>query len=693
MSDPSSTKESSATAVLHGPTARAEFDGSAAVAGSDSGSADAPSDLAIRDTVSPPPPASSASPSPQSASPAEEERVLAGRYRLVRLLGKGGMGAVYQAEHVHMRKAVALKLLHREMTVLPEVVARFEREAVAAARIEHPNVAAATDFGRLEDGTFYLVLEYVEGRSLSDALDAEGPFEPPRAVHIARQVAEALAAAHAAGIVHRDLKPDNIMLVERDGDREFAKVLDFGIAKLGDATEGQQKLTQAGAVFGTPEYMSPEQAKGDVVDARSDLYALGMILYEMLAGKTAFAADELIVVLTKHLTAEPPPLPGTVPAPLRKLVERLLRKDPADRVQTAAELAALLRDFEGTGLQGSGALAEASFGLFGTNSRWSAGGSAWGRHLGVVARVARQVPTVLVRRARIGGRSVPLWAFGLPALLLGMALTIAVLGRGSSDAKDADPSLTDRARRLATAVLDPELPKLLARARQGDREALGEVRRRAEQEGSVDLWKALGRGYAEIQLLPASVEAYARAAALSAKLDDDEEFWRDLREAVEHEDAREQAVELAATALGPKGVDFLDVLYRETQGVASKASLAALLKPRVTDPSFDEGASPALRVARALERAKTCTEVKDLLPEAVEHADERALRRLRGLTFTRGCGFLSLKDCHPCLRAPGVPLKEAIDAAAQRPAPRFARRETARPAAGAPAASAAENRP
>src|SRR5690606_23745277 len=158
-------------------------------------------------------------------------RILAERYRVTRLLGSGGMGAVYRAEHVHMRKAVALKVLHREMTAMPEVVARFEREAVAAARIEHPNVAAALDFGQLEDGAFYLVLEYIEGRSLSAALDAEGPFAPLRAVHITRQVAEALAAAHDAGVVHRDLKPDNIMLVERDGDPDFAKVLDFGIAK------------------------------------------------------------------------------------------------------------------------------------------------------------------------------------------------------------------------------------------------------------------------------------------------------------------------------------------------------------------------------------------------------------------------------------------------------------------------------
>jgi serine/threonine-protein kinase len=156
---------------------------------------------------------------------------LGGRYLIEKLLGEGGMGAVYQAEHTHMRKRLAVKVLHPEMSRLPEVVARFEREAMAAAHIEHPNVAAATDFGKLDDGSFFLVLEYVEGKSLRDAI-AVGPMELGRTLHIARQTASALARAHALGIVHRDLKPENIMLVAREGDANVVKVLDFGIAKV-----------------------------------------------------------------------------------------------------------------------------------------------------------------------------------------------------------------------------------------------------------------------------------------------------------------------------------------------------------------------------------------------------------------------------------------------------------------------------
>src|SRR5580698_8987609 len=157
--------------------------------------------------------------------------ILSGRYFIERLIGEGGMGAVYQAEHTHMHKRLAVKVLHPEMSRLPEVVARFEREAMAAAHIDHPNVAAATDFGKLDDGSFFLVLEYVEGKSLREAIN-DGPLELGRVLRICRQITGALGRAHALGIVHRDLKPENVMLVNRDGDPDFVKVLDFGIAKV-----------------------------------------------------------------------------------------------------------------------------------------------------------------------------------------------------------------------------------------------------------------------------------------------------------------------------------------------------------------------------------------------------------------------------------------------------------------------------
>src|SRR5579863_8502494 len=234
--------------------------------------------------------------------------VLSGRYLIERLLGEGGMGAVYQAEHTHMRKRLAVKVLHPEMSRMPEVVARFEREAMAAAHIEHPNVAAATDFGKLEDGSFFLVLEYVEGKSLRSAL-SRGRLTLDRALHIARQMARALSRAHALGIVHRDLKPENVMLVTRDGDEDFVKVLDFGIAKVpvgeltGEPKAPGQALTQLGMVYGTPEYMAPEQALGQPVDATADLYGLGVILFEMIVGKRPYDHESKVTLLGMHVTA------------------------------------------------------------------------------------------------------------------------------------------------------------------------------------------------------------------------------------------------------------------------------------------------------------------------------------------------------------------------------------------------------
>ncbi len=260
------------------------------------------------------------------------------------------MGTVYLAEHTLMHKRLAIKVLHPEMTRLPEVVARFEREAMAAAHIEHPNVASATDFGKLEDGSFFLVLEYVQGKSLREVVE-EGPLHPVRAVHIATQISSALVRAHGLGIVHRDLKPENVMLVERDGDANFAKVLDFGIAKVPvaeivgkSANAGQrQALTQLGMVYGTPEYMAPEQALGQEVDARADLYALGVMLYEMLTGLRPFEADSPVTLLGMQVTQPPPSFKQrapdvSVPAELEALVMKLLEKEAGARPGDAREV-------------------------------------------------------------------------------------------------------------------------------------------------------------------------------------------------------------------------------------------------------------------------------------------------------------------------------------------------------------------
>jgi serine/threonine protein kinase len=277
--------------------------------------------------------------SPEAVSPDASARVGArvASYVLEELLGEGAMGAVYRARHVHMKNAVALKLLHPEVAEFGTVAARFEREAVAAARVEHPNIAQALDFGKLGDGSYYLVLEYVRGSSLTDVI-ASGALDPVVALGIARQIAEGVGAAHDAGIIHRDLKPDNVVLDERDGEAPVVKVLDFGIAKLVDEAAGGEgeALTKMGSILGTPEYMAPEQAGGGELDGRADLYALGIVLYEMLAGRLPFRSDNQVGLITQHIVEPPPPLPDGVPPSVAALVLWLLAKEPAGRPATAA---------------------------------------------------------------------------------------------------------------------------------------------------------------------------------------------------------------------------------------------------------------------------------------------------------------------------------------------------------------------
>lgn len=302
---------------------------------------------------------------PESGSPSAHgghtiPSMIAGRYKVEKLLGEGGMGAVFLVTHTAMRKRFALKVLHTQTAQLPEMAARFEREAMAAAHVEHPNITVATDFGKTEDGALFLVLEYLEGVRLRDAL-AQGPFEIRRAVHITRQIASALERSHELGIVHRDLKPENIMLVTRQGDRDFVKVLDFGLAKVADMEPGgeepAQSLTKHGTIFGTPKYMAPEQCVAGPVDGRADLYALGLILFEMLTGVQAFSGKDALRTITLQLTTPMPTIRSVapsvrVPESLEAVIRRLTEKPPENRYANATDLlAALAQVIEKEGLQ------------------------------------------------------------------------------------------------------------------------------------------------------------------------------------------------------------------------------------------------------------------------------------------------------------------------------------------------------
>ena len=261
------------------------------------------------------------------------------------------MGCVYLAEHVSIRRPLALKLLHPEIGEIDEVKKRFEREAFAIGRVDHPNCVNVSDFGQFDDGTFYMVLELLDGVLLFDLLEKQTRVEWKRALHIGRHVLSALAYAHGAGIIHRDVKPENVILVQQDGDPDFAKILDFGIAKLHDDNKPESdtglltndnKLTQQGITIGTPTYIAPEQAYGMSIDGRADLYSLSVMLYEMITGVPPFDADEVGALLRMHVSGTVPTFaeaaPGVeVPEAVEQLVRHGLKKKADARIGSAEE--------------------------------------------------------------------------------------------------------------------------------------------------------------------------------------------------------------------------------------------------------------------------------------------------------------------------------------------------------------------
>ena len=279
-------------------------------------------------------------------------QTLAGKYRIDKLIKTGGMGSVYRGKHVLMDKTVAIKVLRPSLAVDDAVVARFSREAKAASKISHPHAVSVTDFGEAENGVVFLVMEYLDGRTLKDVINSEGAMSLDEAVAIIRQVAGALDAAHSQGVVHRDLKSDNIMLVSHNGDR-WAKVLDFGIAKI-QQPEGKRDMdiTEANLVVGTPQYMSPEQcSQMGPLDPRSDIYSLGIIVYEMLAGKVPFTGESPTVIMMKQVQDSPPSILKTrpeLPEEADKIIKRALAKQPLDRYQTAGDLSAALTSLVAT---------------------------------------------------------------------------------------------------------------------------------------------------------------------------------------------------------------------------------------------------------------------------------------------------------------------------------------------------------
>ena len=275
-------------------------------------------------------------------------KVLDGRYQILSLLGSGGMGTVYRARHIRLESDFAVKVLNPELVADEASIERFHVEAIAASRINHENAIKVTDYGVLEDKTVYIVMEIVEGRTLREMIN-DGAIEYQRAVELLAQACAAIEAAHQKGVIHRDLKPDNIIVKNENGE-DMVKVLDFGIAKLLETDQpGAPKrvLTKAGMLIGTPQYMSPEQCRGAKLDPPSDIYSLGIVAYEMLAGRPPFIAEKPKEFVAKHLRELPPSLKQNaplIPASIERVIMRALEKSPSDRQPSAAEFARELRE-------------------------------------------------------------------------------------------------------------------------------------------------------------------------------------------------------------------------------------------------------------------------------------------------------------------------------------------------------------
>ena len=646
-------------------------------------------------------------PTPTPAATSLVGQVVSGRYRIQKLIGEGGIGAVYLAEHTHMRKRVALKLLHAEMSTDEEVLARFRREAEAAAHVEHPNVAAATDFGQTEDGAFFLVLEYVEGTSLRDVLK-DGAMLPARALHVARQIAFALERAHGAGIVHRDLKPENVMLVHKGDDADFVKVLDFGIAKVEphphrDAT---QPLTKLGTILGTPEYMAPEQALGETVGPPSDLYAVGVMLYEMLTGKHPFDADDRMAVLSMHIVAPVPKMTDRspaidVPPPIEELVRRLLEKDSKLRPTGAR---ALIDAIDIAAAQSGVALPHAtSMRSFGRESNpdllrspqpppsgelpaappsrgWNEGDALAKTDYGLPASAPLPGTQASTQHGAAGGgakRSAP---FELPAqlafleplaklpkhVLIGIAaafpifvlllvLVLVLVGRSSStdaDAADAAPGFFGIAAPAKPTRASPD--KLRAATAQGV-PALEALATEFPEDPTVH--KQLALTLAEGNRLAEMLQVLQTLVKLDKNAVDDKLIDAVVGATLRSETSNE-AFAMLEGQLGARGVDALVEL---STSKAMPPNIQKRAAKSLTRPEVRANASPATSVMLDLKSAKKCEDKRELLDRVKENGDARVLPSLKAMKSPRGCGFMGMRDCYSCLRKDDS-LDEAIKA-------------------------------
>lgn len=629
--------------------------------------------------------------------------VIADRYRVDAVLDQGAMGRVYSGTHIAMRKRVAIKVLRPELTRVPEVMERFAREARAAAHISHPHVAGATDFGELGNGAVFLVLEFVEGTTLRSVIE-HGPLPLRRALPIIKQIASALQAANALSIVHRDLKPENVMLVKSETGEDFVKVLDFGVAKVpidftgNPATPSGKgtQITKAGMVFGTPDYMAVEQALGQDVDGRADLYSLGVIAYELITGRRPFRSNHEFGVIGQQLTGKAPSMRKrapwvAVPDNVEQLVLKLLETDINKRIGSATEvldqvgalLQALPEDWPDPGVPTTEQLdaaddeaTEAELSSPKLPSRRSASGlTGWHSRL--------PEPLCLV----------PLWVYISTAVLFviggfGIVLGFVLQGRGTNEAEQRELAARERAlprsvvpaavtssgetqgepvRSQSTEPLgDPQqarMKELEAAKRAGD---LAVAALLARHPGDGWLRVQLARTFvpgsntpSEVPTTPNAKEALkfvSEGVRMDPALIGNKFVAGVLWYTAQHRETREATFKLLSEEMLAAGADIIYDLA-VTEGVP--APVAENARNWLRTPDFRAAASTEARLAAELVTATTCDAFRGVLEKVSQAGDTRALAYLRGPQVARLCAE-SLADCEPC-KGEMKPLRQRIE--------------------------------
>jgi serine/threonine-protein kinase len=532
--------------------------------------------------------------------------VVGERYRIVSRIGVGGMGAVYRAEHTMMRRDLAIKVLLPELGGKEEFARRFEREAESASRLTHPNIITVTDFGHTAEGSLFLVMEYLAGQSLSDAI-AAGPMPTTRALAIVRQILRGLEHAHGAGVVHRDLKPENIMLVERDGQPDVVKILDFGIAKVTQPQSGGEALTQAGVIFGTPEYLSPEQALGEAVDVRADIYAAGIILYEMLAGRKPFESEDKVKIISMHLSHAPPRIRDVspsvdVPLPLEQAIMQSLEKSREHRFATATAFLQALDDAEApaeaSGPHGLGRARD-------TGSSGVAGGA--GLHRVAARRAGRLAAAAAVAVLAVGG----VW-FAKRHSGHSSALVVA-----PPKPTPAPPDMAERYKKVEGWLEDGNI----ASARRILEQALEE----RPKDGRVRYM--LGRvAYADDKHQEALAD-YREAITLDTGFRGDPVLISHVDAMLFEPRQADAALDLVIDKIGAPGVELLQKVANDGVDLARRQRAAAALDDIGEGKRVDQVSLSILE----LKKAASCEEKKVIVAKLKDLGDARALPALRNL--------------------------------------------------------------